>query len=652
MPTFDLTSPDGRTYSVEGPDGATSAQAFQILQQHLGSTPSSAPGYGEDIAKSLPADAAGLVSGTLGLPGDVSNLLAHGSAAASDFLAQKMGFDKGPSPAAPVLPTSGSIQQNIEGATGPLYQPQTGPGRMVQNAVNFAPAVLGGPETMVAKILSRVAAPAAAQEGARALTEGTAAQPYAEVAGALAGAGGASAVLSKLKAAQAARAGLSAIPESDALKAAARAQYHDPAVADVQIKQSAVSNLADTIVEDLQYGKNSGFRPSNEPKVFNAINELRTSPRTQDYIKSAATKVNDNIFSGINHAESTQAAASSKGMSLDDFIDHHTDAQVQQGFLTSSGRFVDRNEALKIARKIDQIQPNGPATEWWNEGRPGILLPGGLSTEVLKNTIMKSPSSVTDLDNIRQLLGGLAKEKDAVGMPTRQAAAALRAMGHIDDFIPNLKQPDLLAGNSLKANEVLQNARGNWGAAKRSEQVQTLLSNAEINAASANSGGNIQNTVKQAFKPLLKNNGAKAVGYNDAEMAALNKIVRGTWGGTVARAAGNLLGGGGGLGMLAGGAAGYEAGGVPGAIAAGVAGRVLKKIGNRSTLNAVQNLDNLIRSRAPEAVRLAAQNPQVAQALPPASIRALRMLILTDPALRSQNQQSSPVGQPYAQQTR
>lgn len=539
MPTFDLTSPDGKTYSVEGPDGATPAQAFQILQQHLGA--SAAPGYGEDIAKSLPADAAGLVSGTLGLPGDVSNLLAKGSKVASDYLAKKMGFetDNQPLPE-PVLPTSGSIQNKIEGVTGQLYQPQTGPGRMVQSAVNFAPAVLGGPETMVAKILGRVAAPAAASEAGRALTEGTAAQPYGELAGALVGAGGASAVLSKLKAAQAAKTAAAALPEVADLKAAARSQYQDPAVADVQIKPTAVANLGTKIENDLV---TQGFRPQPQlqKSVFDVVGELKSAP---------------------------------------------------------------------------------------------------------------GPVGVNDLDAVRKALGSIAGEVDAVGKPTASAAAAQSAVRKIDNFIPNLNQADLLKGDASAANSILQNARSNWGAAKRSEQVQTLLSNAEINAASANSGGNIQNTVKQAFKPLLKNNGAKAVGYNDAEMAALNKIVRGTWAGSAARAAGNLLGGGGGLGMLAGGAAGYEAGGVPGAIAAGVAGRVLKKVGNRSTLNAVQNLDNLIRSRAPEAVRLAAQNPQVAQALPPASIRALRMLILTDPALRSQNQQSSPVGQPYAQQTR
>ncbi|MFT4068918.1 hypothetical protein [Paraburkholderia sp.] len=36
MPTFTFTSPEGKTYDVQGPDGATKEQAFQILQQRLG----------------------------------------------------------------------------------------------------------------------------------------------------------------------------------------------------------------------------------------------------------------------------------------------------------------------------------------------------------------------------------------------------------------------------------------------------------------------------------------------------------------------------------------------------------------------------------------------------------------------------------------
>lgn len=39
MPTFDFTSPDGKSYSVQGPEGATSEQAFQILQQQIAGPP-------------------------------------------------------------------------------------------------------------------------------------------------------------------------------------------------------------------------------------------------------------------------------------------------------------------------------------------------------------------------------------------------------------------------------------------------------------------------------------------------------------------------------------------------------------------------------------------------------------------------------------
>lgn len=43
MPTFEFTSPDGKTHVVEGPEGATKEQAFAMLQQQLGSAQPAAP---------------------------------------------------------------------------------------------------------------------------------------------------------------------------------------------------------------------------------------------------------------------------------------------------------------------------------------------------------------------------------------------------------------------------------------------------------------------------------------------------------------------------------------------------------------------------------------------------------------------------------
>lgn len=40
MPSFDFTSPDGKKYTVDGPEGSTQEQAFQILQGRIGKTTS------------------------------------------------------------------------------------------------------------------------------------------------------------------------------------------------------------------------------------------------------------------------------------------------------------------------------------------------------------------------------------------------------------------------------------------------------------------------------------------------------------------------------------------------------------------------------------------------------------------------------------
>jgi hypothetical protein len=51
MPTFKFTSPDGKQYTVNGPDGATEQQAFQMLQSQLAPAKPAAPtkGFGEQL---------------------------------------------------------------------------------------------------------------------------------------------------------------------------------------------------------------------------------------------------------------------------------------------------------------------------------------------------------------------------------------------------------------------------------------------------------------------------------------------------------------------------------------------------------------------------------------------------------------------------
>ena len=56
MPTFDFKSPDGKSYTIEGPEGATPEQAFQILQTQLGGAadPVSLNSVGRSFATGVP----------------------------------------------------------------------------------------------------------------------------------------------------------------------------------------------------------------------------------------------------------------------------------------------------------------------------------------------------------------------------------------------------------------------------------------------------------------------------------------------------------------------------------------------------------------------------------------------------------------------
>lgn len=203
---------------------------------------------------------------------------------------------------------------------------------------------------------------------------------------------------------------------------------------------------------------------------------------------------------------------------------------------------------------------------------------------------------VADIDSTRKALGKLALEKDVTGTPTATATAASKAIDHINDFLPNLNQTNLVAGDAAKANAILNDARGNWGAAKRSETVQTKLSNAELQAASTYGGGNINNATRQALRPLLKNNAAQTGGYSPEALSALNHAVKGDFISNTMRSIGKLAPSGPvGVGLHIG--AGIGSGGA--SLSALPVTMLAKKLGNSMTRNAVGRVDTALRSDSP-----------------------------------------------------
>lgn len=85
-------------------------------------------------------------------------------------------------------------------------------------------------------------------------------------------------------------------------------------------------------------------------------------PAVGEHIHAAAVKLGDKIYTGATHADALESAAKVLGRPADDIL-NSINASGQQhelgGFLTSSGRFVGRDEATKIADVASQLRRRG-----------------------------------------------------------------------------------------------------------------------------------------------------------------------------------------------------------------------------------------------------------------------------------------------------
>lgn len=121
MTDFTFTSPEGKTYTVTGPDGATKEQAFQILQAKIGGGGTPEPSVTADVAKE---GGKGLLRGVADFAGDIGEAV-MGPFGPSHHAANLMAdFGLGERP-----PPEPGYSQQIAHATGIEASPQTGPGK-------------------------------------------------------------------------------------------------------------------------------------------------------------------------------------------------------------------------------------------------------------------------------------------------------------------------------------------------------------------------------------------------------------------------------------------------------------------------------------------------------------------------------------------
>lgn len=218
----------------------------------------------------------------------------------------------------------------------------------------------------------------------------------------------------------------------------------------------------------------------------------------------------------------------------------------------------------------------------------------------------RAVASFGNAQTIREALNKAAGSPDA-----RERNAATQAIRSLDEWLSAPPASAVVAGPATEAAALYKTGRGNYAAAMRSGEITGRAELADLRAAAANSGRNIDNATRQRFVNIVADE-SQARGFNPAEIGAAENVVRGTPGMNTARYIAHLLGGGGGLGqaMTTGVGAGIGAtagavvgqpfaGGAIGATIPPIIGAIAKKLSNTLTTKQVEKLDELVRSRSP-----------------------------------------------------
>lgn len=270
-----------------------------------------------------------------------------------------------------------------------------------------------------------------------------------------------------------------------------------------------------------------------------------------------------------------------------------------------SGLEISGNSVADWARKVKQGLFEGGVTPI---DAPATYEKLGM----LENAPPGSFVSAANLHSIRKSLQSTAQNFNPQAAQDQRAAS--RAISALDSFITAPDPSGVMAGAPAAAATTFEKARGNSAAAYRANDITGdldrattgILERAESRAQAANSGRNIDNTIRQKAEAVLEKP-KEISGLNDAELEALRHVVEGGAGRNTARYMGNVLGGGGGMGQAVWGAGGGAVGalmGGPGGAAIGagipvVAGAGFKSIANALAKRDLRGVDELMRKRSP-----------------------------------------------------
>lgn len=247
MPTFDFTDPSGKKYSVNGPEGATPAQALAILQQHLGGEKTQEPSAPKGALANAIAPITSLPSTYSGMVNEAVGQMREGAQRVGAGIQEMRG---------------GNYRLGFGGIA-------RGAGEAALGAAGYVGAPVNAPiHTIVGKPISDF------------VTAETGSQRAGNIVGNAAELG-ASFVVPIPKgiprgAAGVERVASSEIPTADALKTIAKAGFKSPEIAKLELHPTPVKNWKEILTDELN---NEGIDDTLAPKTFGVLKRLDQIPK-------------------------------------------------------------------------------------------------------------------------------------------------------------------------------------------------------------------------------------------------------------------------------------------------------------------------------------------------------------------------------------
>lgn len=218
--------------------------------------------------------------------------------------------------------------------------------------------------------------------------------------------------------------------------------------------------------------------------------------------------------------------------------------------------------------------------------------------------------SLTELDQIRQEV-----RRDLLRAPDEsERHFGSIILERIDDFIARAGPNAVSSGDAAQGNQAILAARELNTRWRKTEMIEDALYAANLRAQSSGSGGNVNNTIRQAFRSILTNPRRRA-GFSADEIQQMERVVDQGIGENALRLIGKLSPQGNGL-MLALGIGGTAIN--PAMAGFSAAGAVAKALADRGTVNRANALRaNVARGTGPRphVPLYNAQDADVAQAL-------------------------------------